>query len=113
MIKESTGITGKKERSGFWRKHVDAWNKESFSQAEYCRRHGLKLSVFGYWKRSFSQKHTPTEFVEVRVRENAQAFAQPASNIKLLIGDEFTIEVTDGFSCDTLRTLVCVLRDLP
>lgn len=52
------------------------------------------------------------EFVEVRLKEAPEAIIGTGSNIKLLIGDEFTIEVVDGFSPDSLRSLVGVLRDL-
>jgi len=109
----SRGIDGKNERTVFWRKHVEAWSREGSSQAEYCRRHKLKASAFGYWKRRLSQESAPAEFVEVRLREAPGPFGQPTSSIKLLIGDEFAIEVVDGFSCDSLRSLVSVLRDLP
>ena len=114
----SRGIDGKNERTVFWRKHVEAWSREGSSQAEYCRRHKLKASAFGYWKRRLSQESAPAEFVEVRLREAPGPVGQPTgsgpstSNIKLLIGDEFTIEVVDGFNPDSLRSLVGVLRDL-
>ena len=112
-MRSSSGIDGKNERIVFWRKHVEMWSRGGSTQAEYCRGNKLKLSAFSYWKRRFSQEPAPSEFVEVRLREAPGPFGQPTSSIKLLIGDEFAIEVVDGFSCDSLRSLVSVLRDLP
>lgn len=112
-MRSSIGIDGKNGRTGFWRKHVDGWIRKGSTQAEYCRRHNLKLPAFGYWKRRLSQESSPAEFVEVRLKEAPGPFGQTTSNIKLLIGNEFTIEVGDGFSPDSLRSLVMVLRDLP
>jgi hypothetical protein len=34
-----------------WAAHVAAWQSSGVSQAAYCRRHGLSLGSFGYWRR--------------------------------------------------------------
>lgn len=111
-MKSSNGIDGQNGRSGFWRDHVEAWSRGGATQAKYCRGHKLKLSTFGYWKRRLAQERAQTEFVEVRLKEAATPVVRDTSNIKLLIGDEFTIEVGDGFSPDALRSLVLAIRDL-
>ncbi len=111
---------GSKSGSVFWGKHVDAWSLDGSTQAEYCRRHDLILTAFGYWKRKLlpidrpksQEPAVPPQFVEVRLKEVASPIKQSGANIKLLIGDEFTIEVPDRFCPDSLRSLVIVLRDL-
>lgn len=35
----------------FWKPHLAAWNGSGLSQAEYCRRHGLSIKSFAYWRR--------------------------------------------------------------
>lgn len=35
----------------FWRPHLAAWNGSGLSQAAYCRRHGLSIKSFAYWRR--------------------------------------------------------------
>lgn len=38
------------EKAQFWKQHFAAWQASSLSQAEYCKRHGLKVSNFAYWR---------------------------------------------------------------
>ncbi len=119
-MKGSKRIGGKSRSTVFWEKHVDAWSLDGSTQTEYCRRHNLSLTAFGYWKRKLvspdmakrEELAAPGEFVEVRLNETPEPFVQSTSNLKLLVGDEFTIEVGDRFSPDSLRSLVAVLRDL-
>ncbi len=37
-------------KAAFWRRHLVAWRDSGLSQAAYCRRHGLSLACFGYWR---------------------------------------------------------------
>ena len=37
-------------KAAFWRRHLVAWRDSGQSQAAYCRRHGLSLACFGYWR---------------------------------------------------------------
>lgn len=34
-----------------WAAHVAAWQSSGLSQSAYCRRQGLSLASFGYWRR--------------------------------------------------------------
>ena len=38
------------EKAQFWKQHCAAWQASGLSQAAYCKRHGLKLSNFAYWR---------------------------------------------------------------
>jgi len=35
----------------FWNGHLRQWKETSLSQALYCKKHGLLVHRFGYWKR--------------------------------------------------------------
>jgi len=35
----------------FWNGHLHQWKETSLSQALYCKKHGLLVHRFGYWKR--------------------------------------------------------------
>ena len=39
------------ERTRYWQRHLDRWERSGLSQAAFCRRHGLKAVTFGWWKR--------------------------------------------------------------
>jgi hypothetical protein len=34
----------------FWERKIQQWQFSDFSQAEFCRREGLKANAFSYWK---------------------------------------------------------------
>ncbi|MFB9067826.1 IS66 family insertion sequence element accessory protein TnpA [Pseudofulvimonas gallinarii] len=42
-----------------WAAHVAAWQSSGLSQSAYCRRQGLSLASFGYWRRQL-RKRLPT-----------------------------------------------------
>lgn len=39
------------DRTKHWRGLVDSWERSGLSQSEFCRRRGVKLVTFGWWKR--------------------------------------------------------------
>jgi len=84
-MKCSKGIEDHIDRSEFWGRHIERWSSSGATQAEYCRRHKLKLSGFGYWKRRLAQERAPAEFVEVRLREDPAPIKGGGSIMKLLI----------------------------
>lgn len=38
-------------RAEYWQRMVTAWEASGLSQAEFCRRRGLKAVTFAWWKR--------------------------------------------------------------
>ena len=91
------------DRARHWRGLVDAWETSGLSQAEFCRRRGVKAVTFGWWKRRLKGARKPTgglrgsgdeskargrtkfaehgqaQFVEVAMRETAPAGASMSS----------------------------------
>ena len=39
------------DRAKYWRRMVAAWESSGLTQAEFCRRRGLKAVTFAWWKR--------------------------------------------------------------
>lgn len=42
------------DRAKHWQRLVSAWEKSGLSQAEFCRRRGIKCVNFGWWKRKLN-----------------------------------------------------------
>lgn len=40
--------------------HIEAWRTSNFSQAAYCRKHGLNTKTFGNWLRIYRSGHKDT-----------------------------------------------------
>ncbi len=51
---------GGTERARYWQRHLDRWGRSGLSQAEFCRRHGLKAVTFAWWKRKLATGRTQT-----------------------------------------------------
>jgi hypothetical protein len=39
------------DRAKYWRRKLAAWESSGLTQAEFCRRRGLKAVTFAWWKR--------------------------------------------------------------
>ncbi len=46
---------GRTERGRYWRRWLEKWRRSGLTQAEFCRRHGLKVGNFSWWKRKLSE----------------------------------------------------------
>jgi hypothetical protein len=38
------------ERAEYWRRLLEAWEQSGLSQAEFCRRRGVTVGTFSWWK---------------------------------------------------------------
>ena len=47
------------DRAKYWRRLVAAWEKSSLTQAEFCRRRGVKAVTFAWWKRKLNTRTNP------------------------------------------------------
>jgi hypothetical protein len=46
-----------------WQRHIDAWQSNDISQAQYCRTHDLEQAQFSYWKRKLNNTNSVTKSV--------------------------------------------------
>ena len=97
------------DKHAFWKTHVGAWEQSGIGQSEYCRRQELKIRVFGYWKRKLCRKVSDLTFVPVAIKATYTPRNQPGTALRLVIGNNYGIEVGDGFNPDTLRGVLHVL----
>ena len=51
------------ERGRYWRRWLGKWKRSGLTQAEFCRRHGLKAGNFGWWKRKLGEPAGPLPLV--------------------------------------------------
>ncbi len=97
-----------RQKRKFWQAHVKAWKDSNLSQAEYCRRQGLKTHRLCYWvnKKSAKPDH-PLALVEIPIQK------MPVRNdaaLRLTIGNHYQIEIADHFSPVTLEQILQTLR---
>jgi hypothetical protein len=56
-----------KDKSLFWRRHVDRQHSSSLSIQAYCDHHRLSQGMFYYWKRKLAISLGPEQFSEVEI----------------------------------------------
>ena len=95
------------EKRRQWSSHVEQWQSSGVSQKEYCRRKGLKLSSFYYWKKRLKQNASPMALVQVPVK-----LAGCSQGLVLIVGDCYKVEIGDNFQPSTLTRLVKTLGQL-
>lgn len=109
------------EKRRFWEAQLRAWQRSGLTQAEYCRRQGLKRRLFGFWKRRLSlgpqEQPPPMRFIPVTIRPDVEA-QRPAhavaatAPLTLVTSGKYRIEIGDGFAPATLGRLLATLERL-
>ncbi|MEK6537670.1 MAG: hypothetical protein AABZ46_00870 [Nitrospirota bacterium] len=95
------------DKQQFWQDHVVAWEQSGIRQSEYCHRQGLKIKLFGYWKRKLCRKpSTGLTFVPVAIKPSQGTVIKPTSALRLIIRGGSCIEIGDEFNQDTLRRVL-------
>lgn len=105
------------ERAKYWADQLDAWERSGLSQAEFCRRHGIKRVTLGWWKR---QLRGPSGRMSKRRRRAAKlsksfveltgsiAFSAPTYEV-VLAGDR-AIRVPAKFDPHVLSRLISAVE---
>lgn len=97
----------------YWEAHLSRWEASGLGQSEYCRRNGLGLHRFIYWKKRRAQGNPPVALVEWPIPRQEEVFvSSPVPALCVMVGPRYRIEVCSGFDPGTLDTVVRVLRDL-
>jgi hypothetical protein len=102
-----------REKRRAWAAHIEAWKSSNLSQVEYCRQKDLSRPQFTYWKCKLRKKADPVSFVPILGASfRSQIQRNHSAPIKLIIDNRYQIEIGEGFSPDTLSTLIRTLGGL-
>jgi transposase-like protein len=99
------------ERAQYWTRMLAAWGQSGLSQTEFCRREGINLGTFAWWKRQLRKAagHQPrrraARFVEVRL---AQPSSAPGYEVVLPRGR--SIRVPAQFDAESLSRLIAAVE---
>ena len=97
----------------FWKQQIEQWKDSGLTQIEFCRLHNLKPHQLTYWKKRFQLAQAPVSLVELKWEPPIQATPCPnPSPLRLIVNEQFRIDVDRGFDPGTLQQLVLSLRPL-
>jgi hypothetical protein len=83
--------------------------RSGLSIAAFCRRQRVALSTFHYWRRRFPAPDAPSDFVELRLGDQA-ALPIRTSPIRLELRGA-TLTLPENFSESSLRQVLAALRE--
>ncbi len=55
------------EKRRFWEEHLKNWELSGQSQVEYCRKNGINIKSFHYWKRKIGRSYCAPAMVELPI----------------------------------------------
>jgi hypothetical protein len=91
-----------------WEKRIRDWDKSGLSQAEYCRRNGIRIKSFAYWKKKEAVQKKEVRLIPVSIPQHTHV--KKETFVKVVLKNGYVIEVRDGFTPMTLREVVNVLE---
>jgi len=66
------------DRAKYWQRMLRAWEGSGLTQAEFCRRRGLKAVTFAWWKR---QLWGPSKLPGPSKRTRSAVYMEPVSAV--------------------------------
>jgi hypothetical protein len=92
-----------------WRRHWEGWKESGLSQAEYGRRHGLKIHIFRYWVTKFNQPETlPVTTALVKLPIQAQTTRD--ASLELVVDKKYRLIIRTDFDSDLLQAVLSSLE---
>ena len=114
MASESSEKSSQKKES-YWQKHITECSGSGLSQAEYCRRFGIGLSTFHYWKKRLSSQRTSAEersIIALPFPQPSLPISPPLKALMVHVGSDFRIEIGGDFCPEILEKVITTLERL-
>ncbi len=98
-------LSDPRDKRRFWEHHLEQCRQSPLTQKAYCKKHGLKIHQFYYWKRRSALDHGKVAFLPVDLFKNHPP--NPSScSVRILIPNGVTIELDDQASLPDLLVMV-------
>lgn len=99
------------QKRRFWKQHVTDWQENNIRQAEYCRKHHLKVHRFIYWKKKF-QSLPSQSLIELKLPPvSCPELFSTGSSLRVTV-NRFQVAVERDFDPIAFRQLVYSLERL-
>lgn len=118
------------ERSRYWRDAIASWEASGLKASEYCRREGLSIPSFFWWKSELQRRSTLTKQAgadgATRTKKTSSKPAPPtflavtvpplfpeerdAEAIEVILPRGHRLRIPPGFHAETLHRLIQLLE---
>ena len=106
-------------RGSYWQEWLVKWKRSGLTQAEFCRRRGLKAGNFAWWKRKLGEpagslgpvprrrrERSSAEFVELRAPVSSAAPSGGPWGYELVLPRGVVIRLPVDFDSDRVAQLI-------
>jgi len=117
-------------RARYWARLVESWRKGGLTQAEFCRRRGVKAVTFAWWKRKLrgaaeracdqrsrsttTRRRSEAKFTEVMWPSRLSAgsarvvatSSAPSGGYEIVLGDGLSIRLPGDFDPEKVSQLI-------
>lgn len=105
-------------RARYWRGRIEKWAGTGLTQAEFCRREGLSLPSFSWWKWELTRRDrikSQPAFLPVRVVGTAKLDKASSNDhhktFEIILQQGYRVRVPEHFEPKALLRLLRVLED--
>jgi len=107
---QETNITKPQiSKSEYWQQHIKGWGESGHTRTAYCGRNGLRLTTFDYWRKKLRE---PSDRIKLVQMPTPGRLSIDGAGIRLIVNQQYMIEVENGFCQSTLSQLVKVVQEL-
>ena len=101
------------QKRRFWEQQIQQWRDSGLTQTEFCRLQNLKPHQLTYWKKRFHRTQAPVSLIELQLGSALQSHTcSNGSPLRLILDEQYRIDIDGGFDPFTLQQLVLTLRQL-
>lgn len=103
------------QSKAYWQDHIDACDKSYLNQVDYCAKHNIALSTFGYWKRKLRKTDSNNQIFYPLTIPSGRSKIPNEGNAGIIVtlgGGRFSIEVETEFSTTALSQVITTLEQL-
>ncbi|BHH81987.1 IS66 family insertion sequence element accessory protein TnpA [Desulforhopalus sp. 52FAK] len=106
---------GRNRSKAFWQDHIDACDKSDLKQVDYCAKHNIAVSTFGYWKRKLRESDSKNQVFYPLTIPSGRPKVPEEGNAGIIVslgGGRFSIKVEKEFSTIALSQIITTLEQL-
>ena len=100
-----------KEKLSYWTRHIEKHDECGLDLTEYCRKHGLKLRQFVYWKRRVTAEKVGFVEIEPRQMSLVKKTSPDSAGVLIKIGG-IEIELFPGFVPSVLEDALRIITGI-
>ncbi len=102
------GLSDPRDKRRFWEHHLDQCRQSHQTQKAYCKKHGLKIHQFYYWKSRLKTGQDKIAFLPLPLPGDLFAPHSPCA-VRIIAPNGFTIELDSQASLPDILTMVARL----